>query len=251
MEGKTREAFRFYLGTHRAHHIDQTEVPLFVSYRVLKERKRKRFNQKGLVCVDSGGFSELSLFGKWKTTPRSYVDGLHRLLNLGLSIEWASIQDWMCEEHMINKTGLTIKEHQKRTIESFETLTEMSDRVRFIPVIQGQTIDHYLAHVDQYMDRGIDLKQSAIVGVGSVCRRQNTTEIAELFEALHDEGLSLHGFGVKTNGLKRYQQFLSSSDSMAWSYGARFNNLKLKCPHGRKRCNNCLHYALAWRDRLI
>lgn len=36
-----------------------------------------------------------------------------------------------------------------------------------------------------------------LVGVGSICRRQATDEIADIVRSLSSLGLSLHGFGVK------------------------------------------------------
>jgi hypothetical protein len=47
--------------------------------------------------------------------------------------------------------------------------------------------------------------------LGSVCRRQSTTEIAVIVTALARRGLRLHGFGVKTGGLHLYGHLLASA----------------------------------------
>lgn len=117
-------------------------------------------------------------------------------------------------------------------------LRGLSDDLPIVPVLQGQTLGDYRRHVDLYMRAGVRLLDSPTVGLGSVCRRQATTEIAELVAALSSEGLPLHGFGVKLDGLRRYGWCLRSADSMAWSYGGRRTR---PCPHtGAQACNNCL-----------
>ena len=58
--------------------------------------------------------------------------------------------------------------------------------------------------------------------------------------------------GVKTEGLGLYADQLTSADSLAWSYAARKEaraGVRRNC--AKKACNNCKHYALAWRDRVL
>ena len=241
----------FYLGTHILNHIEKTNVPLFVSIRRLNKRKRKPFTQKGLVSIDSGGFSELSLFGRWKTSPEEYVENLQRVIDLGIEPSWASQQDWMVEEVMLAKTGKTIQEHQSLTVANFETLRSLESPVHIIPVLQGQSVDDYMNHLDQFADAGFDLKREPTVGVGSVCRRQHTEEIGEVMSALAGTGLNLHGFGVKKAGLLKYGEHLSSADSMAWSFNARRDSKRPECASKAKNCANCLHYALEWREGVV
>lgn len=249
--GEAGEAFTFYLGTHVINHIDRTDVPLFVSFRQLNKRKRKPFEQKGSVCVDSGGFSELQMYGGWKTTPEEYVEGLHRLLDLGLKITWASQQDMMVEPFMLEKTGMTIREHQMHTVLNLLTLRSLTDRIHFIPVLQGQTLQDYFNHFEMFEVAGVNLRSEPTVGVGSVCRRQHTDEIGHIMKCLHTKGLKLHGFGVKKNGIKKYQHHLQSADSMAWSFGARYADKLPGCTHKAKNCANCLDYALQWRSEVV
>lgn len=243
---------KFYLGTHILSHIGKADVPFFVSYRQLVKRKKKRFEHDVKVCVDSGGFSELSLFGKWTIQPEEYLQNLERLKGLGLKIEWAAPQDWMCEEVMLKKTGKTIQEHQRLTVENLIGLREFESDIHFIPVLQGQSLDDYFSHFEMYEAAGFDLRKEPVVGVGSVCRRQSTNEIAHIMKCLHAKGLKLHGFGVKTNGLEKYAKLLHSSDSLAWSYGARYGKKCEKCESRPiKNCANCLNYALKWRDKIL
>ena len=47
-------------------------VPLFVSHRRLARRKTLPKARTGWA-LESGGFSELSLYGGWRTTPEEYA----------------------------------------------------------------------------------------------------------------------------------------------------------------------------------
>lgn len=244
---------KFYLGTHVLNHIDKTNIPLFVSFRQLRSRKLKRFNHNTPICVDSGGFSELNLFGKWTITHKEYDNKLKQLKTLGLKIDWAAQQDWMCEPFVIDKTGLDIETHQKLTVDNYIKLNSLNSDVDYIPVIQGYELDDYLSHIDQFYDNDIDLSNERIVGVGSVCRRQSSDEIKDIIKEISKKGINIHGFGVKTNGLKKYKQYMNSCDSLAWSFSAR--KLKEKCfkcqNKNIKNCANCLNYALKWRSNLF
>ena len=96
----------------------------------------------------------------------------------------------------------------------------------------------------------MDLAALPRVGLGSVCRRQSTAEIAVIVTELARRGLRLHGFGVKTGGLHLYGHRLTSADSMAWSYAARRAPALPGCT-GHKNCANCLTYATRWRAGVL
>jgi hypothetical protein len=113
-------------------------------------------------------------------------------------------------------------------------------------VLQGWELDDYLRCVELYESVGVDLDREELVGLGSVCRRQNTAEAARIVRAL--DGLPLHGFGMKTSGLAVYADALASADSMAWSYRARRDHPLRGCTH--KSCANCIRYARRWRKRI-
>ena len=57
----------FFLGTHQVNWLATSPVPLFVSHRRLSLRSALP-RARAQWALDSGGFSELSLFGKWRTT---------------------------------------------------------------------------------------------------------------------------------------------------------------------------------------
>jgi len=239
--------FTFWLGTHEVHWLGRTSVPLFISRRRLSLRKAMP-RALGRWALDSGGFSELSMFGKWVTTPEQYVGEVRRYQSDIGRLEWAAIQDWMCEHFVTSKTGLTVREHQRRTVESALRLRDLAHDLPWAPVLQGWTVSDYLRHRDEYTAAGLDLASYPVVGVGTMCRRQTTWDAGQVLAALSGFGLQLHAFGFKVSGLARHIRRLTSSDSMAWSYAAR--RRVAQCGKKHKCCANCLSFALKWRDEL-
>lgn len=247
---------RFYLGTHRPRWLEINSVgELFVSYHTLS--KYRRYGDpfpkgRNRWALDSGGFTELDTYGEWDVDPDIYGGAVYRFIaDIGVPPEFAAPQDWMCEPWILAKTGFTVTDHQEMTIESVVYLREEFPHAPWIPVLQGWRLEDYLSHVEQYRAAGIDLASERLVGLGSVCRRQSTAEIGAIVGALYAQGISLHGFGVKREGLARYGHMLASADSLSWSRTARYGRIKLpECQH-RGPCNNCLRYAMQWRDQTI
>jgi hypothetical protein len=197
-------------------------------------------------ALDSGAFTELHMHGEWTLSPRQYAAEVRRYRTFG-GMDWAAPQDWMCEPFMLQRTGLSVAEHQERTVRNLLELRTIDSALPIIPVLQGYSRDDYLRCADMYTAAGVDLESEPLVGLGSVCRRQATDEILEIIESF--PSLRLHGFGVKTLGLRKYGHLLTSSDSMAWSFQSRYDNPLPGCYHGRDgkgKCGNCLRYARKW-----
>ncbi len=251
----TTDPTYFYLGTHQPHWLATAGVPLFVSHRRL-EGRRTLPRACADWALDSGGFSELSLFGEWRTTPEVYVTAVRRYDEEIGHLSWAAPQDWMCEPFMLAKTHLSTAEHQWRTVVNFVRLQELwGDNVTspFMPVLQGWSRDDYLRCMDLYHDADVDLTLFPVVGVGSVCRRQATAEIGHVMASIRaaDPEIPLHGFGVKRRGLVAYGHHLASADSMAWSFEARRAAEPMAGCVGHQNCANCLRYASRWRDSVL
>ncbi len=239
---------RFYLGTHQPHWLRLTDVPLFVSRRRLTGVK-KLPRAIGPWALDSGGFTEIAMHGRFTVSAATYAAEVRRFRDEIGRMEWAAPQDWMCEPAMIERTGLSVAEHQRRTIASYLELQALAPDLPWIPVLQGWGVFQYFSHVEQYAAAGIDLASFPLVGVGSVCRRQAGLTAAAIFRGLANfYHLRLHGFGVKTTGLRGAGDSLVSADSMAWSSSGRRSAPLPGHPH--KNCANCLEYALLWRDYL-
>ncbi|OHV42207.1 hypothetical protein BBK14_11335 [Parafrankia soli] len=245
----TRTAPTFWLGSHEPSWLERTTVPLFVSHRRLL-RRRTLPRAIGPWALDSGAFSEIAANGQFETSPQQYATAVRRYADEIGGMTWAAPQDWMCEPIMLAKTGLTVAEHQRRTVASYLDLQERAPDLPWVPVLQGYDLADYLRCVDLYAAVGVQLQDLPLVGLGSVCRRQATSEIAVLTATLAGQGLKLHGFGVKTAGLDLYGQHLASADSMAWSYAARRSDPLPDCT-GHRNCANCVRYALAWRGTVL
>lgn len=224
-------------------------VPVMVSHGRLRSRRTLPRATAPWIC-DSRGFTELSQHGRWTIGAHEYAAALRRYsAEIGM-LQWASPQDWMCEPWILAKTGKTVAEHQRLTIESVLLLRALAPEVHIIPVLQGWALSDYLAHVDLYAAHGIDLRSEPVVGLGSVCRRQATDEIHTIVSVLAAMGLKLHGFGVKTAAVAQIGPLLASADSEAWSYGAR--RRIVHCDHGfTKWAANCPQCAIDWREDVL
>jgi hypothetical protein len=75
-------------------------------------------------------------------------------------------------------------------------------------------------------------------------------EGAGIMRGLSRAGLRIHAFGIKTRGLAEYGDRIVSSDSLAWSFAARRQNIRLDgCEHAT--CGNCFRFAMQWRENLL
>lgn len=173
--------------------------------------------------MDSGAFSTINIHGGYPEPVEAYAAQIKRWASNG-NLLAAVGQDYMCEAHMLEKTGLTIPEHQQLTVERYEALMECDvGGVTIIPVLQGYAPSDYVRHIEMYGDR---LTHGMWVGVGSVCKRNGDARaIEEVLWAIKEKrpDLRLHGFGLKSTALKSdlVNQLLYTADSMAWSYAAR------------------------------
>lgn len=238
-----------YLGTAKPQWLPVSDAPLMISHRTLAPR-RTHHRAKVPWVLDSGGFTEIATNGRWEISPVEYLTAVHRYRDEIGQLEWCAPQDWMCEPMMLAKTGLTIDEHQRRTVGNFLDLKAIDPTAPIIPVLQGWHLADYERCIDLYDRSGVDLTLEPTVGLGSVCRRQSTKDIHRLVWTLAQTGMRLHGFGVKTSGLAMYGDLLFSADSFAWSYTARRERIRLPgCTH--VRCGNCLKYALVWRETVL
>lgn len=245
-----------YLGTHRPTWLRDPAMPaLFVSRTTLP--RTRRYRAEVPWAMDSGGFTELQRHGRWTIGAPEYADYSARVVDEVGSVAWVAPQDWMCEPQMIDGgtigplrfvgTGLSLAEHQDRTVANLLELRALAPTVPFIPVLQGYALDDYLTCIDLYTAAGVDLTAEPVVGIGSICRRQAMGEAVHIVRTVAEQGIRLHGFGFKQAGIAAAWPWLVSADSMAWSYTARAS--KQRCSESRKSCSNCKHAALAWHRR--
>jgi hypothetical protein len=194
----------FYVGTDHPSWLwkEPIKYPLFISNRALSRYKSFKPADKAW-SLDSGGFTELNMYGTWVTTPEQYIQQIRRYINEIGYLNWAAPQDWMCEPQVLKKTGFTVPEHQLLTVQNFQLLRDLALR-----------------------------------------------PVQRIVRELFDDGIKMHGFGVKSDGLPAIGDFLASSDSMAWSFTARREDRNLcGIPHVSPRCHHCRKWATMWADK--
>lgn len=210
----------FYVGLHQpsdAKHFERA----FISVNRLR-RRTKPIGARAWI-MDSGAFTEISQHGEYRHSVAEYAEQILRWAD-DPTLVAAVAQDYMCEPFIIQKTGLSVEEHQRLTIERYDELTAIvAGRVYIMPVLQGYAVQDYVRHLEMYGDR---LAHGAYVGVGSVCKRNtevgSVEAILSAIKAARPD-LRLHGFGLKTTALNSpvVRVLLHSADSMAWSFAAR------------------------------
>lgn len=208
----------FYIGLH--HPSDAWPFKrAMISINAIRNRKSDFLVNDWLL--DSGAFTEISTHGKWRSPVEEYAKHVVRWSGCGNMLA-AVAQDWMCEDFILQKTGLSIAEHQKLTTERYRQLVGLVG-VPVLPVLQGYHAKDYASHIDLYGDL---LRPGAWVGVGSVCKRNSNPDSVEgvlrCIKAKRED-LRLHGFGLKITALENpaIRSMLHSSDSMAWSFEGR------------------------------
>lgn len=253
------EENEFYLGTDNPTWLWRLQVPLFVSHQRLKVRKKLKESSCDWA-LDSGAFTVVNRDGCWRESPKDYAQAVKRYSENVGHMRFCVIQDWMCENFVLGKTGLDVYRHQQLTVASFLELKSLEPNLPWMAILQGHTSEEYMECFALYEKAGVDLSKESRVGIGSVCRRQRDSEIIGVVAAVARLGVRLHGFGVKLSGLPVLRHYLFSSDSMAWCYTAWRNGTLLpECQaeiamglaRSKKNCAHCERYALRWREKAL
>jgi hypothetical protein len=153
--------------------------------------------------------------------------------------------DWMCEPFITDKTGLSVVSTRSAPSQNYLDLRDRARSSRCCRAGSSTTT----TCADLYAEAGVDLTPSPSSASGRSAAGRPPTRSALIMRALASDGLRLHGFGVKKEGIARYGRFLTSRRQMAWSYRARRDWPLPGCTH--KSCANCSRYALRWRSELL
>ena len=210
---------QFFLGIHQPSDAKHVEAA-FVSVNRLRNRKSPMQIRDWIM--DSGAFTEIFKYGGYRESVEHYAEEIRRWGSNG-NLLAAVAQDYMCEPVMLEKTGGSVEDHQRWTIERYDALLACHPGAYIMPVLQGYSPESYVSHIRQY---GARLHPGMWVGVGSVCKRNgDPTAIEAVLVAIKSArpDLKLHGFGVKQTALgsEFVRNMLHTADSMAWSYAAR------------------------------
>lgn len=202
------------------------------------------------VAIDSGGFVammqggyrwDVSEYVRWVLTgaPTNAASkyGGHSVMPFPWA--WWAAMDFCCEQEIAPDRA----EVRRRMALTWETFAETCEEVAWhrgegwgadcapwpMPTLQGRTPADYLISAEQIAARHPDGGLPALVGLGSVCRRDlhGPEGLIPVLDALHEAlpgGVRLHLFGVKGEALAhlgRWPGRMASADSMAWAYRAR------------------------------
>lgn len=273
---------QFYTGTHRPYWLWDRSVdfPLMVSDRTLRGRVSLRPATVPEWALDSGGFTELTTYGRWTITPREYAERVARYDREIGRLAWAASMDYMCEPGVrlggrvgmasAPGTGLSLDRHLRLTVANYLELRELwpqysDEDCPFMPALQGWDAADYETCHGLYEAAGVDLGAVPLVGVGSVCRRQGEAEIRDIVSVIGGMPLVSHWFGMKLTGIRLAgicagavetpdgltENGPASLDSMAWSYDARRSARLPGCTHKAATCSGCPAYAARWREKAV
>lgn len=212
-------SIRFFVGLHQpsdACHFERSCIS------INRIRERRSAFAVGDWIMDSGAFTEVSTHGGYRHSVREYADAARRWVGVG-NLQAIVAQDYMCEPFILRKTGLTVADHHRLTIERYDELLGEDPGAHVLPTIQGFDPSDYGRHIDQYGER---LKFGMWVGVGSVCKRNGSPiDVLNVLSTIkvRRPDLRLHGFGLKRSAIQHsgVRALLHSADSMAWSFAAR------------------------------
>ena len=152
-------------------------MPLFISDRRLRTYKTLP-RAATTWALDSGAFTELSRHGSWDhgPTPRQYAARIRRYTDRhrppglgrppGLDVRTRHPRPDRPEYHR----APAAHHHQR------PALRDADPGLPVIPVLQGWTPSDYLRCADAYHHAGINLAAEPLIGIGSICRRQATTQ---------------------------------------------------------------------------
>jgi hypothetical protein len=241
----------FYLGSHISGWLATAGVPLFVSHRRLAGKSLPR--AAAGWAVDSGAYTELLLFGQWTTTARQYVQAVRRYDDEIGRLEWAAPQDLTCEVEVLRRTGMSLRQHQRRTIDNFielQTLWGDPHTSPFMPVLQGFSTSNYVRCMHMYARAGIDLTHFPSryrIGVPAPGQR----------------GGRRHRLSDARPRPRHAHARLRHQDRRPGplrAQGTHRRQPRVELPghkeptlpgHRHKSCASCLDYALQWRQHVL
>jgi hypothetical protein len=127
----------FFVGTHQPYWLGTVDAPLCVSRRRLTGRKSY---PRALApwLLDSGGFTELTLYGRWTLSPAEYVAEARVYAREIGHLAHCAPQDHMCEPIVLRRTGLSTEAHQALTVSNYLDLRERAPELPWFPGLKMQ-----------------------------------------------------------------------------------------------------------------
>jgi len=213
----------FYLGTHRAVWLSQTDVGLAVEYASIANRKR--------MPRATGAWI---LKAPIAVSVAEHADVLYRADEGTEGMRWAASLA-VPSGRPAHRAG--------SAAEHFVRLRELAPETPVAPGLEGEDVEDYVFCTSVYSANGVELHEEPVVVVGSLEGR-DAKDVAAIVRELVSQGLRLHAADVKLAGIASYAHWCASVDSSGWRRHAGRQPLE-GCTH--RSCADCLAYALEWR----
>jgi hypothetical protein len=180
---------------------------------------RRSFPSAREVFLDSGGFVAHRQYGGFPWSIDDYL-----ALVFARRPDFAASMDYPCEADLRRANDLRSNfQRIDATVQNALALYPWSDsRTRFVPVVQGYTLEEYRYCISRYADAGL---YSPVFAVGSMCRRMSGDELQAIIEGIGMAVTSLlgyrprlHWFGLHMRALSTpARKWIDSWDSTAWA----------------------------------
>lgn len=198
-------------------HADAPAVPVLVAASACWDGRQLRAypwprTSTARFC-DSGGFVFGHKHGGFPFTSDEYMTWLE-----AMHPDVAACLDLPCEAEIAGDDA-EVARRQAWTLETAAELMRRPAPWRWLPVIQGRELRHYIEHAQAYKAAGL---VQPYMGIGSLCRRSSIREIRAIVGTLADElpGVRFHLFGVALRlltGRTALPPATLSLDSAAWN----------------------------------
>ena len=198
-------------------HVDAPVVPVLVAASACWDGQELRpYSWPRTATVrfcDSGGFVFGRKYGGFPFSTDEYAAWL-KLMQPDI----AACLDLPCEIEIADDDA-EVARRQMWTLEAAADLVARPAPWRWLPVIQGRELRHYIEHARAYKAAGLVREY---MGIGSLCRRSSIREIRAILSTLADElpGIRFHLFGVALRLLTARTALppaALSLDSAAWN----------------------------------
>ena len=211
-------------------------APILISANSLWDNERQKWYgwrcYAGLdVALDCGGFVAMKRYGGYRWTVDQYVK-----LAAEMRPEWYAQMDFCCEPEIAADQSVVFKRIDSTVahLHACQDAARTAGAAMPMPVLQGWNPSDYCQ--GPIYDQGF--QWPALVGIGSVCRRQvngpdGVVAVVSALDAKVPDHVRFHLFGVKTTALKelatRFPNRIESSDSMSWNMARRWDQRRGLC----------------------
>lgn len=224
-------------------------APILVSANAFWQRRKfhvPRHNFNGVdVALDSAGFVAMARYWHYRWALDQYV-----AFAGALKPTWWAAPDYCCEPEIAHNREEVLSRVTRTAFKLDWTRQVAADLgvAPPMPVLQGWLPDDYLRCADMIPDL------SALVGVGSVCRRQlggidGVLKVVRALDRALPPSVLLHLFGVKGAAITALAGHprIASVDSAAWDFAARQS--VSRCATSNTISHRSAHMTRWYRDQ--